>query len=89
MSSEQSLLRLVDLSREESGPAVVGVDLLHQPPVRRADIVLTRSRLKPKDLIGLLLAHGARARRATRPRCGIFLDVLTPSGMPAVEISLK
>ena len=41
----------------------------------------------PRDLIGFLLAHGARARRAARPHCAIALQVLSPSGDSAVEIS--
>lgn len=40
----------------------------------------------PKDLLGFLMAHGARARRAARPRCEISLKVLSPTGAPAIRI---
>ena len=45
-----------------------------------------RPRLKAKDLIGLLIRHFAGPRRAAAPRCRTLLNVLTPSGMPAVKI---
>jgi hypothetical protein len=32
------------------------------------------------------MSHGARIRRAARPRCDIRLAVYTPGGDPAVEI---
>ena len=68
---------------------LVGVHALHQPTVGRPDFRLTGTGRKAKDLIGLLICHGARIRRAARPRCRIALDVVTPSGHSAVEISFE
>jgi hypothetical protein len=50
------------------------------------DFVGVRPRLKAKDLISLLLRHFAGARRAAAPRCRTVVNVLTPSGIPAVKI---
>jgi len=65
-------------------PSPLGVDLLHT--IRRPDFRLRGTGRKARDLIGLLMSHGARIRRAARPRCNIVLDVVTPAGYPAVEI---
>jgi len=43
--------------------------------MRIADIGLGRSRNKTKDLVGMLLAHGARAWRSGQPTAGIHLHV--------------
>jgi hypothetical protein len=78
MIAEKTFLHLVDRSS--------GAALAEPAPIRPSRGETGHSSLKPKDLIGLLLAHGARTRRHARPRCRIYLDVFTPSGIPAVEI---
>jgi hypothetical protein len=78
---------LVEFDRTGRRPALIGVDLLHQATVRRTDFRLTGAGRKAKDLVGVLMSHGARIRRAARPRCDIRLAVYTPGGEPAVEIS--
>jgi hypothetical protein len=87
MSAEKPVPGLVDPNREDRRPAPIGVDLLHQSTVHRPDFRLTGAGRKAKDLIGLLMSHGSRIRRAARPRCQIELYVLSPAGEPAVEIS--
>ena len=52
-----------------------GLHPLHEAALRIADIGITRSRGKTKDLVGLLLAHGARAWRTGQPHAGIHLHV--------------
>ena len=89
MLTENSVLRFVDLGGESGGAAPVGMDLLHQPAVRLANFRLAGARLKPKDLIGFLRTHAARTRRRAMPLCLVSMDVVTPSGMRAVEISFK
>ncbi len=89
MSAEKPVLSLIDLRREERRAALVRVHALHEPTVGRPDFRLTGTGRKAKDLIGLLISHGARIRRAARPRCRITLDVFTPSGHPAVEITFE
>ena len=88
MFGQKPVLGLVDTYRQESGAALVGMHPLHQTAVGGPDVGLSGALLKPKDLVRLLLAHGARIRRSTAPRCGLTLHVLTPSGHSAVEINL-
>ncbi len=51
---------------------------LHEAAMRIADIGLNRSKAKTRDLVGLLLTHGARAWRSTQPRAAIHLHVTAP-----------
>ena len=88
MSAKQHILGLIDPRREVRRPPLVGVELLHQRPVSLADLVDARTRLKPQDLVGLLLRHRAWRRVADRPRVAISVSVFTPAGKPAVEIGL-
>ena len=41
---------------------------------------------RPQHLIGLLFAHGSRARRNSLPRANIRISVFTPSGKTAIKI---
>src|SRR5215203_3225398 len=88
MSAKQDVLGLVDAGREVRRAPLVGVELLHQRPVSLADLIDARARLKPQDLVGLLLGHRAWRRVAERPRVAISVSVFTPAGKPAVEIRL-
>ncbi len=89
MSAEKSVFSLVDFSRQHRRPALVGVHPAHQPAMGRADFGLAGAGRKAKDLIGLLLCHAARARRASRPLTSVRMDVVTPGGHTAVEISFE
>lgn len=89
MIAEKPVFSLVDFRSEERGAALVRVNPLHQAPVGPPDFRLTGAGRKAKDLISLLVSHGARIRRAARPRCVVTVDVFTPAGIPAVEISFE
>ena len=88
MSAQQDFFRLIDLGGQVRRASMVGVELLHQRPIRLSDLVEARTRLKPQDLVGFLLRHYARRRVGARPRVAITLSVFTPAGKPAVKISL-
>jgi hypothetical protein len=62
------------------------MQLLHERMVSPADLLRARPRLKAKDLIGLLFRHFAGIRRSALPRRRTGLRVLTPAGIPAIEI---
>ena len=83
MSAEKSVLSLIDFSRKDRRPALVGVNAAHQPPMGRADFGLAGAGRKAKDLIGLLLCHAARARRASRPVTSVRVEAVSPAGHPA------
>ena len=87
MAAQKNVLGFVDPGREIRRPPLVGMQFLHQGAMRTADFVDARPRLHAKDLISLLFRHFAAApSRALRPRCSITLRVLTPAGLPAVQI---
>ena len=88
MFAQKPILRLIDAGGQERRPALVGMNALEQTPMSRADIVRGGTGRKAKDLIGLLVSHGARIRRSARPRVAILLSVVSPTGESAVEISL-
>ncbi len=63
-------------ARDEKRKSLKGtLHPLHEAAMRIADIGLGRSRNKTKDLVGMLLAHGARAWRSGQPAAGIHLHV--------------
>ena len=88
MSAQQDFFRLIDSGGQIGRASMVGVELLHQRPIRLSDLVEARTRLKPQDLVGFLLRHYSRMRVGARPRVAITLSVFTPAGKPAVKISL-
>ncbi len=87
MAAKQDVLGLIDAGREVRRPPLVGMQFLHEGPVRTPDLFRARSGLKAKDLISLLFRHFPAGRRvAPAARCRILLRVLTPAGLPAVKI---
>src|SRR5690606_40451267 len=64
---EKDVLGFVDARRQERRTVDIGVQALHQAAVRLADIRRGGARFKTKDLVGLLLSHGARTWRNTQP----------------------
>ena len=89
MLTQKSILSFVDFGRKKGGAAPVGVDAAQQPTVRGNNLRFSGSRRNAKDLIGLLIGHSARLRRSAMPRSVVRIDVFTPSGKPAVEISFE
>ncbi|AUW42524.1 MULTISPECIES: hypothetical protein [Rhizobium] len=65
---------------------------LHEAALRLAEIGLQRPKAKsPKtrDLINLLLCHGARAWRYSQPEARIHLHVTSPDGSAPVQLRLR
>ncbi|MGM4981165.1 hypothetical protein [Rhizobiales bacterium] len=64
---------------------------LHEAAMRLADLGLSRSRSrnKTKDLIGILLCHGARAWRYSQPGAHIHIHITAPSGRSPVLMRLR
>lgn len=86
MAAKQNIFGLVDARGQIGRSSLVGMEALHQGPVRAGDLFGGRARLKAKDLMGLLLRHWAMPHRVSGPRCKITLRVFTPEGIPAVKI---
>jgi hypothetical protein len=62
---------------------------LHEAAYRLADLGLREKRSKTKDLIGLLLSHGARAWRYSQPAASIHLHVTSQGGRFPVIMRLR
>lgn len=88
MIGEQNVLGFVDPRRQERRASDIGMQTLHQSAMRLADIRRGGPRFKTKDLVGLLLSHGARTWRNTMPVTTTRLRVFSPDGKPAIKISL-
>ena len=89
MAFKKNIPGLVDTSGHLRRPPLVGMDFLHERPVRTTNLLGTRPRLHPKDLVSFLLGHRVGRRPTSAPRCRVILEVFTPAGKPAVQISFK
>ena len=88
MAGQQDTTSLVNPVADKRGRAFAAHPL-RQAAMRLADVRSSRSRLKTKDLIGLLISHGARAWRASLPAVNVRVRVLTPAGRSAVKIRFQ
>lgn len=64
-----------------------GVQALYQAAARLADMRRGAPKYKTRDLVGLLLSHGARTWRNSQPVTDVRLRVYTPAGKSALRIS--
>ena len=60
----------------------------HEALVQRLTARPGKPRLTPQEMVSLLFRQRARARIAALPRVSVSVSVFTPSGRPAVQISL-
>lgn len=86
MTAQNNVFGLVERPRKEKSTAEASVRALQQAATRLAELRRTGPRFKTKDLVGLLLSHGARSWRATMPVAHIRVSVMTPDGKAAVRI---
>ena len=88
MTTQESVLGLIDPGRVIRRPPVIGMAFLHEAPVRPNDLVRSRPRSKTERLIGLLLGHFAPVAPGVRalPRVKITLNCRAPSGKTAIEL---
>lgn len=62
---------------------------LHEAALKIADLGINRPREKSRDLISLLLSHGARAWRYSQPEIAIHLHVSSHNGRFPVIMRMK
>jgi hypothetical protein len=67
----------------------IGTQALSQAATRLKNIRPGNSRFKTRDLVGLLLSHGARTWRNTQPVVRIRLKVCAPGGMPGLKLRFR
>lgn len=87
MASNENSFGLSPHGGEEQRPSRNTLHPLHEAAMRIAD--LGRKRSTTKDLIGLLLCHGARAWRYSQPETNIHLHVCAPGGRAPVVLRLR
>ena len=92
MAAHQDGLGFIDLGGKGRRPPVIGMKFLHEGAMRSRDLFARSPLRKPQDLIGFILGHGSRETLvpapAPAPRVGVAIACRTPTGKPAVEISL-
>lgn len=74
-------------TREKNRGAVLNP--LHEAAMRLAGIGLSRSKEKTRDLVSMLLSHGARAWRHSQPEANIHLHIGIRAGRTPVRIKLR
>ncbi len=67
----------------------VALNPLHEAAMRLAGVGISRSKEKTRDLVTMLLSHGARAWRHTQPEAKIHLHVGTRAGRAPVRLKLR
>jgi len=81
--------RVVDTRPQGRGVGFgFGVSTLRQAATRLADFRSQGNRFKTRDLVALLLSHGARSWRASQAPVHVRVKVFAPNGRPAVRIDL-
>ena len=66
-----------------------GLHPLHEAALKLAGLGLTRSQTRTRDLVAMLLGHGARAWRANQPAVSLHLHVLAPKGGHPIRLRLR
>ena len=66
-----------------------GLHPLHEAALKLAGLGLSRSQTKTRDLVAMLLGHGARAWRSGQPAVSLHLHVVCPKGNHPVRMRLR
>lgn len=80
---------LPELPAKKQGGRGLGLLPLHEAAMKLAGMGLDRSQHKTRDLVAMLLGHGARAWRAGQPLAALHLHVRTPTGRHPVRLRLR
>jgi len=67
----------------------IALNPLHEAAMRLAGVGISRSKEKTRDLVALLLSHGARAWRHSQPEANIHLHIGTRAGRAPVRIKVR
>ena len=65
------------------------IQALYQAAGRLADARRGAPRFKTRDLVGLLLSHGARTWRNSQPKAFVRVKVHSPEGHLAVRVNFR
>ncbi|MGK6316805.1 hypothetical protein [Neorhizobium sp. DT-125] len=84
-NSVEFALRTMPKSRARG----VALNPLHEAAMRLAGLGLSRSKEKTRDLVAMLLSHGARAWRHSQPEAHIHLHIGIRSGRAPIRLKLR
>jgi hypothetical protein len=87
MSIQEDVPGFPERSKQAPSPRA-GLSPLHDAAIRLADLGFGRSRTKTRDLVSLLLCHGARAWRASQPRANLRVCAFGPEGHAAIRLRI-
>ncbi|CCE95629.1 hypothetical protein [Sinorhizobium fredii] len=88
MAVNENIPGIAEIPGKRGKPSRIGLHPLHEAAMRIADAGLNRSKGKTRDLVAMLLTHGARAWRSTQPRAGIHLHVTAAGRRHPLRIRL-
>jgi hypothetical protein len=89
LAGERDVLGFINTRHREKRIHDLSVNALHQAALRLADFRRGGSLFRTRDLVSLLLSHGARSWRASQPLVSIRIRVFDPKGRPAVKLGLR
>jgi len=76
-------------NQRKPGGRNLGLLPLHEAAIKLAGMGLNRSHSKTKDLVAMLLSHGARAWRSNQPTAELHLHVQTPRGKTPLRMRIR
>ena len=88
MSAQQDILGLIDARGQSGRAAMVWMKLHHQRMMRTDDFLAVRALRQAQDFIRFFARHRLSAPASLPPPLALILVCVTPTGKPAVEISL-
>lgn len=89
MAMNENSVELAFKPAQKSRAKGVALNPLHEAAMRLAGLGLNRSKEKTRDLVAMLLSHGARAWRHSQPEANVHLHIGIRAGRAPVRIRLR
>lgn len=91
MAINENLPEFADNEAKPAPATGAALHPLHEAALRLADVGLSgvRSRSKTRDLVAMLLSHGARAWRLNQPKTSVHLYVAPSNGRYPVYLRVR
>jgi hypothetical protein len=89
MASKDSKGEVTPKPENQAGRQKNGLNPLHEVAMRLAAMGMPRSKGRTRELVSMLLGHGARAWRAGQPVARMHLHVTAPTGRHPVRLRIR
>ena len=86
MRSDKHVFGGVDSGSQPGATSDIGMEPLHEAPVRLIDFFERGAFLKAKNFVSLILTQRMGRARSALPRMRVRMRVFSPIGVPAVKI---